>query len=992
MERPERMNGHIIVIQSSSALDPKIAAAAKEAGHEIRVIALGTDHFEPHALNDATIIILDSWDAAMMRRWAHLVEDTSRVIWIADAHVNAPEHIDEVIKRPFTTARLVEAMEAQETVKLPSILNLDSCSVDLERHQVQKQNTVHSLTQQETRLLRYFAGRPGKIITRNDLHVDVWDSHGEARGRAAAFAILRLRNKIEQDPKKPTHIITVRGIGYRWEQRQTRNEKGDGNDRIRQEKGVIHAYPTSFVGRTQLLGQIKGQLDEGTRLLTLVGPGGTGKTRLAKEACLLLQGQRSILFISLETSTSDESFVHQIANVIGCELNPETSIDDQVKHLGAALALKSSLLLVLDNFEQVGESCALHVNTWLMALPKLQVMVTSRIPLRLSIEEQCRIPSLDTEEAIQLFTDRGASARRGFTIQDEDKELVTNICHRLDYLPLAIELAAARLKVLSLQGLHERLSNRLDALVDRRSDPNERQRTLRSTLDWSWSLLTPNEQSVLSQLSVFHGGFTLPAAEEILQLTGEQNVLDVLESLHEKSLLNVSETDDTPDGVRFLTLDMVREYGEERLRESKQLDTIRQRHERYYLGLADSLKRSLFTSEEVHHHIQVEKFNIMAIAKRTTNADVLVRCLLVLDHELTQHGPYGLHMTLLERGVSFLEQCTPTLQVAVLRARGRAFRHRSRFDNAHTDLKRAVDKAETLGLVRDQSLALCSLAALTWERVRVIQAYDYFRQAAALQRDGSHLDLIGPTLYQLAIMNLEMKRFDKALELARESELLNRQESNHYYAAMAIHVQGVSHLAAGASIEAHDLLLKSKRELEQWNSGIELSALHVDLGIYHHLEGRLDEAIQWYTQAYTVAKQRKARRAIAHCRALLAVAKADTGNLMEATQDLDESERLCRHIHDSRGLGCIEVARGNLELARTRELFYDNAPQKLITRFIRKAEDRIEIPPVSGLTASCPSGIPLAEVSQDVRWFTQLLKRAMHHTREALQSTPSESP
>ena len=984
------MNEQIIVLQSSSALDPKIANAAREIGMSIQVIALGTDHFDVHTLRNASITILDNWDASMMRRWGPLVETAPRVIWIGGAFSDANNNTPVVLKRPFTTARLVEILNAQEIIEVPTQLHLDGCTIDLERHQVQKDGSVSSLTQQETRLLQYFAGRPGKIITRNDLHVDVWESHGVARGRAAAFAILRLRNKIEQDPKKPTHIITVRGIGYRWEQGATRGDSLHPTTLV-QEEPQLRAYPTSFVGRQGLLDTLFSQLEEGTRLLTLLGPGGTGKTRLAKELCLQIQSQRNILFISLESSGTDESFVHQVANAARCELNPEASIEDQVKHLGARLALHPNLLLVLDNFEQIGDACALHVNTWLTALPTLQILVTSRMPLQVLAETRCRVPALTPDESIQLLTDRGASARRGFVINTSDTELAAKICAQLDYLPLAIELAAARLKVLSLSALHERLNERLDTLVDRRTDPNARQRTLRSTLDWSWTLLTSEEQRVLSQISVFHGGFSLPAAEEVLGLKSEQDTLDILESLHEKSLLNVVEIDDAPDGVRFVALDMVREYGEERLKKMGQLEPLREKHQAYYLGLADALKRSMFTSDEVHHQIQMEKFNILAIAQRTPDANVLVQCLLVLDDALTQHGPYQLHLELLDRGVSLVESCAPALQVSVLRARGRAFRRRSQFDNAARDLKHAIKLAEQKGLVRDQSLALCNLGALTWERVRIIQAYDYFNTASELQRSGAHYDLLGPTLYQLAIMNLEMKRYDNAIELARESELMNRQESNHHYAAMAIHIQGSSHLARGDATEAYAFFMRSERELEQWNSEMELSTLYTDLGIYHHLEGRLDEALHWYTRAHESAKKCKERRATAHCFALLAVAQADSGKLMEATQLLDESERLSRLIHDSRGLGCIEVARGNLELARAKELLETDAPQKLVTRFIRKAEDRIELPPVSGLTASCPSGIPLAEVSQDVRWFTRLLQHAMNRMHKDLQNPSSES-
>ena len=523
-------------------------------------------------------------------------------------------------------------------------------------------------------------------------------------------------------------------------------------------------------------------------------------------------------------------------------------------------------------------------------------------------------------------------------------------------LTLAIELAAARLKVLSLRDLHLQLNQTLDGLVDRRSDQHARQRTLRSTLDWSWRLLTSEEQEILSQISVFHGGFSLPAAEHILRLSRECNILDVLESLHEKSLLNVIEMDDAPDGLRFRALDMVREYGEEQLGRRGQLDAMRARHQDFYLGLTEGLAQSMFTTIEVQQRIYIERFNLLAIARHTADGNVLVRCLLVLDDVLTKQGPYGVHLDLLHRGISMLESCSPSLQVALLRARGRAYRRRAKFDEAQKDVQRAVHHAETQNIPRDHSLALCGLAALHWERVRVIQAYDCLQQAAQIQKSGEHYDLLGPTLYQLSIMNLEMKRFDSAIQLARESEMLNRQESNHTYATMAIHIQGVSYLAQSDSDTAEDLLMKSERERQTWAPTNKAFGLHTDIGLYHHIHGRFDDAREWYTQALERAKQDKERRAAARSIAFLAVLQADMGLLMEATQSLDEAERLCHKNHDSRGLGCIEVARGNLELARAMVLIESGAADKLIRRFVRKAEDRIEIPPVSDSPPVAPLG------------------------------------
>ena len=307
------MNGQIIVLQPSSALDPKIGHAAQELGMHLDAYSLGTDTVSSDLVSQATCIILEGWDTAMVRRWAYVLEHAPHVLWIGDGYTSPPAGVGTIIKRPYTTARLVEALEPHKQVEIPTILELDGCTVDLERHQILKAGVTTSLTQQETRLLQYFARRTGEIITRNDLHVDVWDSYGEARGRAAAFAILRLRNKIERDPKKPTHIITVRGIGYRWEMGTSSAVSPTFATEHKKSDTQLRPYPTSFVGRAALLQHILHRINDGSRLLTLLGPGGTGKTCLAKEACITIQNHRELLFVSLDASTSDESFVFQIA-------------------------------------------------------------------------------------------------------------------------------------------------------------------------------------------------------------------------------------------------------------------------------------------------------------------------------------------------------------------------------------------------------------------------------------------------------------------------------------------------------------------------------------------------------------------------------------------------------------------------------------------------------------------------------------------------------
>ncbi len=310
---------------------------------------------------------------------------------------------------------------------------------------------------------------------------------------------------------------------------------------------------TPFLGREAELAEIASLLGrDDVRLATLTGPGGTGKTRLALQAAASAADAfpGGVWWVPLAALRDPALVLPSAATALGAS-------GDLAEHIG-----DRRLLLLFDNFEHLVRA-ADGLAPLLAKCPNLSLLVTSREPLHLAGEHEYAVDPLTRTDAVELFLTRAVAAKRDFAANGE----VAAICERLDHLPLAIELAAARVKVLSPKALLERLEQRLPLLGGGTRDAPERQRTLRATIEWSHELLSPDEQRLFARLAIFRGGCTLEAAEAVAGAD-----LDTLQSLVDKSLLRVR------DNGRFWMLETIREYATERLEASGEPDEIRRRH------------------------------------------------------------------------------------------------------------------------------------------------------------------------------------------------------------------------------------------------------------------------------------------------------------------------------------------------------------------------------------------------------------------------------
>jgi non-specific serine/threonine protein kinase len=427
---------------------------------------------------------------------------------------------------------------------------------------------------------------PGIVVEENNLPVQV----SSLRRILGSHAIVTIPGRGYQFALEATHAAA-------WSSQHTASPTNNLPNQI-----------TSFIGRERELAEVK-QLLVQNRLVTLIGAGGIGKTRLGLQVAAdsLERFPNGVWLVEL-ASLSDPGLVPKTAaTALGLKEQPGKPISQTlIEHLKDTV-----LLLLLDNCEHLLDGCAGLADTLVRQCPQVTILASSREALRTDGEQAYRVPSLSLPdpkqvhtpvsiapfEAVQLFTDRALLARADFEVSNQSAPTLASICYRLDGIPLAIELAAARVRSLSVEEINRKLDERFRLLTGGSRTVLPRQQTLRSLIDWSYDLLNDSEKRLLQRLSVFAGGWTVDAAERVCAGEGveERGELDLLTSLADKSLVLAEQS---AGDYRYRLLETVRQYAQERLSESGVDQAVRDRHLGYYLARAEEAQAKLMGSEQ----------------------------------------------------------------------------------------------------------------------------------------------------------------------------------------------------------------------------------------------------------------------------------------------------------------------------------------------------------------------------------------------------------
>ena len=456
------------------------------------------------------------------------------------------------------------------------------------------------------------------------------------------LGVVRLR-----DLSTPEHIFQLLHPRLRADFPALRSLEGTPNNLTQQ--------LNSFIGRERELAEITEMLAS-NRLVTLLGMGGIGKSRLSMQlaAEVLDDFPDGVWFVELAALTDPSSVPQAVASVLGVKEEAGRPVIEALTKYVRDL----QVLVILDNCEQVIHGCADLAKRLLQAGPRVKVLTSSRDYLQVAGEMTYHVPTLSVpkevisldrlqqHEAIRLFVDRAAASKRGFGLTEQNAPAVVKICHCLDGIPLAIELAAARVRGLSVQAIAERLSDRFRLLVSGDQTVLPRQRTLRALIDWSYDLLREQERALFQRLSVFAGGWTLEAAEHVCAhgAVRSDDVVELLTHLVEKSLVVLEVS-----GDRYRMLDTVRHYAQEKLDESNESEAVRVQHHKFYLTLAEEARPELAGPAQAHwlHRLDLEHDNLVSAhasnCARDNGAADGLRMIFALR-------PYWIHRGLLELG------------------------------------------------------------------------------------------------------------------------------------------------------------------------------------------------------------------------------------------------------------------------------------------------------------------------------------------------------
>jgi predicted ATPase len=756
------------------------------------------------------------------------------------------------------------------------------------------------------------------------------------------------------------------------------------------------APPSSFVGRASALDAIERSLEAGARLVTLVGPPGIGKTRLATRYAQThghAHVEGGTWFCDLTAARDAVQARAAVCATLGILASEVLAGSTLSETIGEALADRGAMMLVLDNFEQLVEHGG-EIAAWCARAPLLRVLVTSRERLRVPGETvielgPLELPVADAEasdildsEAARLFADRARGAGAS-DLLEADAGAIGALVRALDGIPLAIELAAARARTLAPADMLLRLTQRFDVLRARGRDGRDRHATLERAIDWSWDLLAPWEQDALAQCSVFAGGFSLAAAESVIRLerAGGETVMGVLEALCDKSLVTARPAGNTR---RFGMYVSVHDYATARLGAAGEPAA---RHTAYYLAEAERWAKEITRRADpaARAALLAEQENIMAVFHRAVaaprsaaRAEDAIRAVLALYPAKESDGPVDELLAMLDRAVELSEVpgVSASLRARALCDRGNTNGFRGKLKESIEDLDRALQVAESAG--DEATLG----ETLVWLSVRYRHAGRFTEAIGACDRAHPFLERTGRR--RMAALSLAVRGRMRG-ELGHRSEsradneramAIFRELGDRWYEGLTLANMGQLDMEAGELEESrwyYEQSLTAFREVgdlrfEGRYLGY-LGCLDWEAGDAKGARARLEEAV-------VIVEKARTFNYAPLFRAVLGGVLAELGEVDGALLELDKATNALVGAGVPAFVAAAHAHRGHLDLARARLAeARGDAREALRLReaaIARAATARTQAQdPASGTEA------PLFDCSDDVRFAVRMLERAL---------------
>ncbi len=766
-----------------------------------------------------------------------------------------------------------------------------------------------------------------------------------------------------------------------------------------------------FVGRQEQLMAICGFFEqENSRLITLTGPGGVGKTRLAiKAASQLRSGFRDgVWLVELAWLTNPVLIAQLTVRTIGLvEEGRQTRMQTLIEYLRSR-----KLLLLLDNCEHLIEDVARFVQSLLRTAPGLFILATSREPLGIEGEIIWTLPPLSapdpekevtTEtlgryEATELFLERASSVQPNFRVNHQNALAVAQVCTYLDGIPLAIELAAARLRTLSVEDIVARLDDRFRLLVGHRtSEP--RQQTLQSLIDWSYDLLSENERKLMKRLSVFAGSWSLPAAEYVCSGEGieENKVLDLLAQLVDKSLVV---TELHKGNIRYRFLETIRQYAADLLEETGAVDEYSKKHAQYYLRLAqDSYGKCWGREQGIWlDRLESEHYNLRKAMDHLLDDDPTGEALLQLAGSLWRYWEVRGYINMGRYWITLALKENPDASAYVrangLRGAGILARQQGDYGEAKAHHEESLALFRKLGPKYNLQIArqLDALGEIEQYYGNYEHAITLHQESMALQKEIGDTEGVAASLAHLGVIARDRGRYDEAENRLQQSLKLNRELGDGLRISVDLNNLGfVANLQCNyeRALSFHEEAVQKYRDL---GNKLGISESLMNMGDVAKDRGDFKQSLAFYDECLTLKEELGDRRGIARTTVRLATTALLQGDYRRAQALADQSLASFRELGIRRGIivalrasALVAIYKGDFDRADRLANESLNLAHQVEARF-----EGARAKSVLGLSAHSQGRMDIAQ-----KWFEESLglfrevndKRNIAHTLVGLART-----